>query len=38
MKQATVDQSERAERRAVLKPARLPSGDRPMYVSAEGRT
>ena len=26
----------RAERRAAPKPARVPSGDRPMYSSAEG--
>jgi hypothetical protein len=26
----------RAERRAAPKPARIPSGDRPMYSSAEG--
>jgi len=26
----------RAERRAAPKPARVPSGDRPMYPSAEG--
>ena len=28
----------RAERRAAPKPARVPSGDRPMYPSAEGQT
>ena len=28
----------RAERRAALKPARIPSGDRPMYPSDEGLT
>jgi len=27
----------RAERRAAPKPARIPSGDRPMYTSDEGR-
>ncbi len=27
---------ERAERRAAPKPARIPSGDRPMYPSDEG--
>ena len=27
---------ERAERRAAPKPARVPSGDRPMYPSDEG--
>jgi hypothetical protein len=26
----------RAERRAAPKPARIPSGDRPMYSSGEG--
>jgi hypothetical protein len=29
---------ERAERRAAPKPARIPSGDRPMYPSDEGPT
>jgi hypothetical protein len=28
----------RAERRAAPKPARIPSGDRPMYASDEGST
>jgi hypothetical protein len=28
----------RAERRAAPKPARIPSGDRPMYLSDEGHT
>jgi hypothetical protein len=28
--------SQRAERRAAPKPARVPSGDRPMYSSDEG--
>jgi hypothetical protein len=28
----------RAERRAAPKPARIPSGDRPMYPSDEGQT
>ena len=28
----------RAERRAAPKPARIPSGDRPTYPSAEGPT
>ena len=28
----------RAERRAAPKPARIPSGDRPTYSSAEGLT
>jgi hypothetical protein len=28
----------RAERRAAPKPARIPSGDRPTYLSAEGPT
>ena len=29
---------QRAERRAAPKPARIPSGDRPMYSSDEGLT
>ena len=29
-------QPQRAERRAAPKPARIPSGDRPMYTSDEG--
>jgi len=29
-------QSVRADRRAAPKPARIPSGDRPMYSSGEG--
>jgi len=33
---ATALLASRAERRAVPKPARIPSGDRPMYPSAEG--
>jgi hypothetical protein len=28
----------RAERRAASKPARIPSGDRPTYPAAEGRS
>ncbi len=28
----------RAERRAAPKPARIPSGDRPMYASDEGQS
>ena len=28
--------AQRAERRAAPKPARIPSGDRPMYSSGEG--
>ena len=28
----------RAERRAAPEPARIPSGDRPMYLSDEGRS
>ncbi|RZS54909.1 hypothetical protein EV685_2394 [Sphaerotilus mobilis] len=28
----------RAERRAAPKPARIPSGDRPMYPSCEGQS
>jgi uncharacterized protein (UPF0276 family) len=35
---ASVLQAERAERRAAPKPARVPSGDRPMYSSGEGLT
>jgi hypothetical protein len=31
------DNATRAERRAAPKPARIPSGDRPMYSSAEGQ-
>jgi hypothetical protein len=31
-----VPKSERAERRAAPKPARVPLGDRPMYPSDEG--
>ena len=38
MKQTALDQSERAERRAAPKPARIPSGDRAMYTSDEGQT
>ena len=34
--QAQVIEAERAERRAAPKPARTPSGDRPMYPSDEG--
>jgi hypothetical protein len=34
--QAQVIEAERAERRAAPKPARAPSGDRPMYPSDEG--
>jgi hypothetical protein len=30
-------EAERAERRAAPKPARIPSGDRAMYPSTEGR-
>ena len=30
-------EAERAERRAAPKPARIPSGDRAMYSSTEGR-
>ncbi len=30
--------AKRAERRAAPKPARVPSGDRPMYPSAKGLT
>jgi hypothetical protein len=30
------NKSRRAERRAAPKPARIPSGDRPMYPSDEG--
>jgi hypothetical protein len=31
-------QRQRAERRAALKPARIPSGDRPTYPLDEGLT
>ena len=31
-------QSQRAERRAAPKPARIPSGDRSMYSSDEGQS
>ncbi len=30
--------AQRAERRAAPKPARIPSGDRPMYPSDEGQS
>ncbi len=33
----TLIKTERAERRAAPKPARIPSGDRPIYASTEGR-
>ena len=33
-----VVKSERAERRAAPKPARIPSGDRSMYSSGEGQS
>ncbi len=36
MKTTTLNRSERAERRAAPKPARVPSGDRPTYPSDEG--
>ena len=36
MRLAGSTSSTRAERRAAPKPARIPSGDRPMYASAEG--
>jgi hypothetical protein len=32
-----VNEAERAERRAAPKPARIPSGDRAMYSSTEGK-
>jgi len=35
-KYAMKQQIQRAERRAAPKPARIPSGDRPMYSSDEG--
>jgi hypothetical protein len=38
MKSCMAAMLERAERRAAPKPARIPSGDRPMYSSDEGRT
>ncbi len=34
----TVFNEERAERRAAPKPARIPSGDRAMYPSDEGKS
>jgi hypothetical protein len=34
----TVFNDERTERRAAPKPARIPSGDRPMYSSDEGQS
>jgi hypothetical protein len=36
MKDLSLVQRVRAERRAAPKPARIPSGDRPMYSSDEG--
>ena len=36
MRQIESIQSQRAERRAAPKPARIPSGDRPTYSSDEG--
>jgi hypothetical protein len=36
MKRQVVEAARRAERRAAPKPARVPSGDRPMYPSDEG--
>jgi hypothetical protein len=36
MKHRVSTSAPRAERRAAPKPARIPSGDRPMYPSAEG--
>jgi hypothetical protein len=36
MRQLVSIQSQRAERRAAPKPARIPSGDRPTYSSDEG--
>ena len=38
MKSFVATYSERAERRAAPKPARIPSGDRPTYTSDEGQT
>ncbi len=38
MKHHGFNDEERAERRAAPKPARIPSGDRPMYASDEGLT
>ena len=38
MKLPVPHQRLRAERRAAPKPARIPSGDRPMYSSDEGLT
>ncbi len=36
MTQSVLARFQRAERRAAPKPARIPSGDRPMYPSDEG--
>jgi hypothetical protein len=36
MTRHTLRQAPRAERRAAPKPARTPTGDRPMYPSGEG--
>ena len=36
MRQPVFASASRAERRAAPKPARIPSGDRPMYPSDEG--
>ena len=38
MKGAMSTRGLRAERRAAPKPARIPSGDRPTYSSAEGQS
>ncbi len=38
MKRPKFIEARRAERRAAPKPARIPSGDRPMYPSDEGQT
>jgi hypothetical protein len=36
MRFGVLSESRRAERRAAPKPARIPSGDRPMYPEDEG--
>jgi len=38
MKPSVTNTTQRAERRAAPKPARIPSGDRPMYPSDEGQS
>ncbi len=38
MKHVQCNEATRAGRRAAPKPARIPTGDRPAYPSAEGQT